>query len=292
MGPFAMKLNHFFLPPRLANLRLDSDSGGSGGSGNTDEEPVASLLSSLDGIRDQCNAMLAGLPPLEQYEAAQELSYGLRSLQSYGRQLASQAENLKSSIKATLAKMKERYDSSAQASARAALLATGEYVKKADHEAAINAALDSKAKELRTAFEAETVLKETISQRRAEIRAGLSDLPAEAAEKIVNAISAEILGADNYKESVEAIKGRIGKVREIGLDPAKAADFTAEVVALPLGEEGDKTAAARCEQVKQLIGAATTKAASATASSSASATACRQIPVGGGAACGAPLRVF
>jgi ElaB/YqjD/DUF883 family membrane-anchored ribosome-binding protein len=237
--------------------------------------------------------MLAGLPPLEQYEAAQELSYGLRSLQSYGKQLASQAENLKSSIQATLAKMKEKYSSSAQANAQAALLATGDYVKKSDHEAAINAALDTKTKELRSAFEAEAALKETVSKRRAEIRAGFSDLPAEAAEKISNAISAEVLGADNYKESVDAIKARIGKVREIGLDPAKAADFTAEVAALPLGEEGDKTVAARCEQVKQLIGAATTKAATATASSgAASATASRQIPVGGGGHSTAPLRVF
>ena len=58
------------------------------------KELFAAFLASVAKIKDQANAALAGLPPLEQHEASSEISYGIRSLQRYGAELATQAESL------------------------------------------------------------------------------------------------------------------------------------------------------------------------------------------------------
>jgi hypothetical protein len=259
----------------------DINSGTSGGTTidqRVDDEPITSLLASIDGLRDQCNTMLAGLPPLEQYENAQELSYGLRCLQSYGKNLANMAAEMKTRITAVKAKIMANAEAAAKANAEAALLATGGYVKKTDADAALSQAVTNKETEVRNAFAAEQQKQQRVTARRAELIEAKT-LPA----SVVNAISAEMIAAENYKEAVGMVAERVTKIRAIGLDPEKAAEFTAEMVNLPYTDDGKATFTKRVESVQKLMGATATgtATASATASKGGEAAATPQFPVGG-----------
>ena len=264
-----------------ADNALGGGAGGDGG-GNTVDDDVNSLMASIDDVYGKCNAMLAGLPPMEQYEAAQELSYGLRCLKSSGQALVDMTASLKTKISAIAAKVSAKVTAAAKANAESALLTGGLYVKKTDADAALTQAVSAKETEVRNGFAAERQKEVTVTARRAAL-IEKKVLPA----ALANAISAEILGADNFAETIETLKTkRFPLIKGAGLDPEKATDFTAEIFALPLTDDGNTQVAARCDSVKKLI-------AATAAIGNAPATASKEFPVGGGGdSSGKPVRIF
>lgn len=243
---------------------------------------IAELNSSIEEVRVRANAAIKDLPPLEQVEAANEVGWAIRMLASAGKDLATMCESIKIKVKDTLSKYTDSTAQAAAANAEQAILAGGEYIKKSDHEAALNLAVSNKETELRNAFQAERQRDELIKTRRSELL-GLKELP----ESAVSAISAEALAGEDYKDQYGKLKDRYNKLTVLGLDPVKGAGFVAEIMGYPLSEEGDGKVQARIQEITSLASALPASA------SAAGANASLQLPTGGNpGAKGAPLRCF
>lgn len=199
-------------------------------------------------LRDQINAMLAGLPPLEQFEAASELSYGLRSIQNSAANMLELAENLTDNMTNFAAKLK----ADAAASAETALIGKGEYVKKTDattaQDTAVNAAKEEVRNEVKTAAET----KEKVTAARAKL---VTDKVV--SQPVADALSDDFFKADGYDGRLTKLTARLSKLKDEKLD--KSDDFVSEMAALPLDDNGDKTFEARIKSVKSLVGASASR---------------------------------
>lgn len=204
------------------------------------KELLAAFLSAIQGIKDQANAMLRGLPPLEQFEASAEISYGIRALQRYGNELVQNADNLTSKMSEFATRAEEALANGALGKAEASLLekkdADGKpvYVKATDANAALTAALLAKEKEVRGAVTAEMETKTRIAERRTKLVTDKT-IPAVAAAKL----SDELLGAENCDASVAKVKDRIGRLGKLGLTEQNCEQLVSQAASLPLDEAGE-----------------------------------------------------
>ena len=211
------------------------------------KELFAAFLASIAKIKDQANAALAGLPPLEQHEASSEISYGIRSLQRYGAELATQAESLNGMVDKFNTDVLTRLTAEAALSAETALLATGDYVKKADAEAALSAAVDEANRGTRAAITAEQELIARIAAKRADLIASKT-LPAVTAEKL----SDTLLSAATADADISKIKDRCVALNQIGVTAEQAPAIFEELAGIPVSAEGDAAFASRLVTVTQL----------------------------------------
>ena len=209
-------------------------------------------------LRAQINAVLQGMPPLEQFEASAELSYGLRSLQNTAASLMEMAEGLGAQMTKYTAALK----TGAEAVAETALIAKGEYVKKTDAETAQTAAVAAKEAEVKASLQTAQTEQTEGEARRTKL----------VADKITTAVVAGALPIEFFK--VDGYEGRIVKLaaRLKKLTDAKlvAEPFVAEMVAIPLDDAGDKTFEARVTSVKSLISVTATRGSGGSAAASAS----------------------
>ncbi|GEM_PF-3004828 len=229
------------------------------------------LTQFVSGMRDQVNAMLKGLPPLEQFETSQELSYGLRSIQSYANQLIEFANNVTTKINDITSKAVALAESG-----EARIKDSGLYVLKADAEAAQNSALDKLKQDMKAEFQAERQREVAVSARRNELSKDAEVTKTIPAAAIAH-INAEVLAAEDYKNQLPKIKGRLDKISGAGVRVDVHNDFLAEMMALPLDEASEKVVDTRCESVKNLIAATASRG-----TGTASAAAQQPIPAGTG----------
>lgn len=192
------------------------------------------LQAFLDLIKDmkaQANATLKAMPPIEQFQASQELAWCFESLQRQGNSLVEFAENLSKQI----GEVANKITSTATAEAKTTLLASGELISKADHDAAVTAAANTRETEVRGAIASDAEKFKLLIVRRDKL---VSDkvLPAIAAERM----PVVQLEGDGYLANAELVKGRLAKLIPFGITPETAAEAVAEIASIPLGEDGEK----------------------------------------------------
>lgn len=209
-----------------------------------------SFLNTVKQLHDQVNSMLAGLPPLEQFEASSELSYGLRCLRNSALNFVEMAAALDGVVKQYAAKI----TSQAEAAAEAKLLEKGEYVKKTDSEAAVQAAGEKKEKEVKDALEAENTAKTKVVAARAKL---VEDKTC--TQAVADALPADFFKDEGYADRVTKLTARLKKLTD---EKLTADEFVAEMAALPLDEAGDKTFDARVKSVKSLVASSSSRAGS------------------------------
>lgn len=205
------------------------------------KELLANFLAFCAELKAKANAVLATLPPIEQFEANQELSYGIRSVQRYANELKETAENLEGKMNQFATKAEEAAAAAAAATAEATLLAKVDsngkplYIKAAESEGAVTAAVLAKETEVKTAMTAEFEKKNKISQRRIKL---VSDktLPAIAASNISDAV----LGADNADAGIEKVKERLARLKKLGLTEANCESLVGQAASLAVDEAGEK----------------------------------------------------
>lgn len=193
-------------------------------------DPLQQFLDFITQLKTQANATLKSLPPLEQFEASQELSYCFRSLTAQANNLIEFADNATKSLTLMVGKIKD----GASAEAKSGLIASGEFISKADHEAAVAAGKISKETEVRTAIEAESRTRQTVAERRQKLIAD-KVLPAIAAERL----SETVLAADDFAASAGKVAARLKKFADIGITAEKAPSVVGEVAALALDDAGE-----------------------------------------------------
>jgi len=226
----------------------------------------------IKALRDQVNAMRAGLPPLEQFETASDLSFGLRSLQNSAANLLDMAEGLADLV----TQYSQELTTTAEQSAEADLIAKGEYIKKTDSEAAVKAAAEAKEKEVKDALQAETKVKERVVAARAKL---VEDKVC--TEAVAARLPDDFFKEEGYTDRVAKITARLKVLADNKINHSE--EFVTEMAAIPLDAAGDQVFDNRVKAVKGLV------ATSASSRTETSARASLAMPAGDD---GAPALVF
>lgn len=211
------------------------------------EFTAETFSAAISQLRDQINGMLAGLPPLEQYEAASELSYGMRALRNSAANLVTLAGSLEESVKQYATKLTTQ----AEQTAEAKLLEKGEFVKKTDAQTATNTAVEAKEKEVRAAVENDKKEVARVTAARAKL---VTDKIC--SEPVANALSVEFFKQDGYGDRVAKLTARMKKLADNKLT---ADEFVQEMAALPMDDAGDQTFESRVKSVQSLVSQSATR---------------------------------
>jgi hypothetical protein len=206
---------------------------------NAEFDP-SSFADMVNQLRDQVNAMLAGLPPLEQFDASQELAYAFRCL----TQSAANFLEVSEAIKSSASRLAKSVQAKAEQEAEAKLLQAGEFVKKVDADAAATAAADKREQDVKGKLEAAATAKREGDARRQKL---IDDKVLSA--NVTAALPEEFFAADGYDARVAKLTARVKTLTEKTLN---AEEFMADVLALPTDENGDKTFEARVKSVESL----------------------------------------
>jgi hypothetical protein len=193
-------------------------------------------------LRAQVNAMLAGLPPLEQFESAQELAYAFRVLTTNAANML----ELMESMRASMDQISQKVKVDAEKGAEAKLLEGKEYIKKADADAAATAAADQREKDVRAGLEDEAKALREGETRRTKLVA--DKVLSETAAK---ALPADFFKADGYEGRVSKLTARMAKLKAAKVDHAEP--FVAEMLEVAFDEAGDKIVDRRIENVKSVV---------------------------------------
>ena len=200
------------------------------------------LAAAFAGFKAKINDHVAALPPVEQHEG--EVQFTLKAMKRF-------AADMIATLDSTEAKAKEyvdQFSAEIKASAETELVASGKYVLKTDADAAMTAAVQEKEKEMRDAFTAELATKEKIQGKRKQLVDG-KVLPAVMAEKLPDAV----LGSDTADAAIETVKGRVTKLKALGLAPEHADKLFSEVAEIALDADGETVFARRLESISQLM---------------------------------------
>lgn len=229
--PFSFSPNFGILPPLLAKM-ISTTSEISG-------EDLAIMFTEL---KAQVNALLSGLPPVEQFEAAPDLVYGLRTM----RNAAAQLLEIQDALGTTMQKYATQAQAKAAANAEAKLIEKGEYVKKTDAETARDTAVNAAKEEVRTEVKTAGEVKEKVAAARAKM---VTDKVA--TQSAVDALPEEFFKTEGFEDRVTKLKARLATLVSKKLD--KSEDFVAEMAALGFDEAGQKTFDARIKSVESLV---------------------------------------
>jgi len=203
--------------------------------------PLELLKQALAGLRTRANEALKGLPPLEQSESSSELAYGIRCMERVTRDLEGVmggVEEQLSAIESLRASEEERV----KAEIRSELLSSGEYIAKADSEAAVETAEQAKETALRGEFQREQETAKTIADRQSALR---EKLPT----GVVDKLPTEVLSSESFDTDRVKLEERFKKCSDLGI---KSEGFLAEVAGLALDAAGDAAFDARLEVVADL----------------------------------------
>jgi hypothetical protein len=226
------------LPPELARM-ISSNA----------EINLDELARMWANLRAEVNSMLQGLPPLEQFETAPELTYGLRTMRNALTQFLEMQEALSTAMQRYTAQATAK----AEAAAEAKLIGTGDYVKKTDAETAQQAAVANKEKEIKDGLEAEKTTKAAIATQRSQL---VTDKVC--TELVANALSDDFFKADGYADRVTKLKARLKTLADNKLD--KAEEFVKEMAGIGMDEAGDKTFDSRVNSIKSLVSSSASRA--------------------------------
>ena len=205
------------------------------------------FLQFLKDLRASINAQLKALPPLEQFEAASQLSWPLRQLQEYGESLTNQIGEIQSKVERFVSEQAERL----RAEVRSELASSGEFVLKADAETAASTARADGERAAREAIQAEIAETNTLRERRAKV---VTDgvIPAVLAERLGD----EIFRGEDFMDRVNKVGERAQKISKLGLAPEGVNAALAEMASIPVDESGDAVFEGRLATIQQIAASA------------------------------------
>lgn len=207
--------------------------------------------------KEKVNAAIKTLPPIEQNAAASEASFALRGINGCAQELMSSMTHFEERIKGVLAEASKGEGDLASKlkmmTAQAAekflqeKITAGEIVKKSDMEAAIEntrtQAVNAERESAKQAVEREQL----IGTRRTELVAEATKDGI--AKEVIGAVSAELLGGDDYKTKTGVVIKRIKDFSALGIT---SAEVLTDVVGIPVTQEGDTEFKRRLDLQKKI----------------------------------------
>jgi hypothetical protein len=217
---------------------------------------LAALAASLLELKNKANSALSGMQPLDQYAAAQEVTYAVKSLQ-YSEKVVTE---MIGQAEAILSKYDTEIETAAASRAEVLLtekLAAGEYLPKADVDAAVALSRKEGKDEAVTEFAAAKAAAEKVAARRTEIAAVTSP---EAAALIPD----EALTEESFAATKLEFKRRFDAVTEIGVTAAEKKDAFADFAcSMGFGEDSGKAFDSRISVIRDIAKPAATGTAAA-----------------------------
>jgi hypothetical protein len=202
-------------------------------------------------LKVHLTAMLSALPPVEQIDAKPELVAAHVSMKSSGNKFLELVAHARGAADFIVKTAEAR----AEKAAEEKLIATGNYIKKADSEAAVTAAKAQAEKDAKEVLEKDQAAKAAISTARAKLVTDKVVVQAAA-----DALPNEFFANDGFEDRKTKLSARIKKLGELLLD--KSEGFVVEMAALPYDEAGDKAFETRVANVKGLVGVSASRQSS------------------------------
>jgi hypothetical protein len=205
-------------------------------------EIIQKIQSLITSARASLNQTLTALPPIEQFEAASEITGILRTAKYSVDYMSESLQTFDAQMAQLQAKISEHVTGQVAdgvASGIQAQLAAGELVKKDDAEASLQAALQVRESSVRAEIK-------KIQDRRGELTAGEGAIPMEVAVLL----SDETLAADDFKVRASKAADRVKELTELGVSVPRV---LCESANLPLDEAGE---AAHSERMATFRGVA------------------------------------
>jgi len=192
---------------------------------------------------NKANAVLQGLPPIEQVEAASEAGFALRQARGAAQSVLACLADADAALNGIYAEAKSgKGDLASKINGLGAQLAQaavtakltgGEFFTKADFDAAVENARSQAITAERTKVAKDSAAATLIAGRRTEVIAsGLSAALLDAA----TGTNAELLTGDDYLAKAAIITTRIGKLNALGIVNE---DALKDFAAIGLNQEGD-----------------------------------------------------
>jgi hypothetical protein len=221
---------------------------------------LAALTLTIQELKTKANAALSGMLPLDQYNGSKEVSYALNTLTWVQKEV----EDMLKSVEDITVKYAPEVKAAAEAllpEMITARIAAGEFVAKADSEAAISAAELRGRQTAEAAFQLREQEAATIASRRLEI------VTAHGAE-VAASVSDEALKGEGFDDFKTELSRRVNSLGAIGVTAAtKKTAFADIACGIPFDETGKTAFDTRLESIKELVGPV--KPGTATAAASA-----------------------
>jgi len=207
---------------------------------------IAAFTLAIQQLKAKADAALEGMDPVDQYEGAREVSYAVNTL----KYCAKEVESMLTQI----ADLEAKYDPEVKAAAEAMLptliaekVAAGEYIAKADVEAAVAAARKDATEAAETAFQLREQEAATIATRRKEIET------AHGAE-VAASVSDDALKGEGFDALKTELGRRVTALTEIGVTAAANKDaFSKVACGHAFDENGGKSFDENLELIKGLV---------------------------------------
>lgn len=205
------------------------------------KELLALIDTSLKEIHTRANTALSGMPPIEQFQGAQEFVCLMNTMKWVVEDVTAVMNRLGNLDEKFTAAMKSAEDSKI-----AAALEAGEVVKKVDSEAAVAAAELRVRGEVEGEFQVAAQLRDTIATRRNEITT------AHGAE-VAAALPDEALGGEGFDALKTEVGRRVEKLTGIGVTAASRKDtFTELLIETPFDADGGALFDKRVDRIADL----------------------------------------
>jgi hypothetical protein len=208
------------------------------------QELLAALKQQMTDLREKANLSLSKVGPLEQQEVGREILWALNDLK-YSTDVVEKMIESVAAIETKLPGIAEEVVSAALADK----ITAGELVKKVDVDTQLIAAELKGKNEAETAAAQAAASLKLVTDRRAE-------LTKEHGAEAVDAITTELLGAENFDEVIKPeFTRRASVLAEIGIKPAeKTQAFVALALSPSFDEAGIADFDARVESIKSVTG--------------------------------------
>jgi hypothetical protein len=219
---------------------------------------LAAFTLAIKELKTKANSALEGMGPVDQYEGAREVSYAINTL----KYAAKEVESMLNQVAEIEAKLEPEITAAAEArlpEMLAAKVAAGEYIAKADVEAAVAAART----EATTAAEAAFTLRE---QEAATIAARRKEIETAHGADVAASVTDESLKGDAFDALKTELGRRVAALSEIGVTATANKDAFAKIACgHSFDEDGGKSFDENLALVKGLVPKGAAQAAASTA---------------------------
>lgn len=221
---------------------------------------IAAFTIAIKELKSKADSALSGMGPVDQYEGAREVSYAINTLQWTAKEVTNMLQQV--------VDLEAKFDPEVEAAVAAKLpeflaakVAAGEYIAKADVEAAVAAAKQEATTAAEAAFQLREQEAATVAARRKEIETAHGSEVAAALSD--DSLKGEVAVFDSLKTELAR---RVTALTEIGVTAAaNKSAFDKIACGHAFDEDGGKAFDSNVELVKGLVpkGAAQVAASSA-----------------------------
>lgn len=191
---------------------------------------ISDLLENLSTLVGRISGIVTSLPDANSLDKDSPVAVQSRNLEANARELENVANDVKKFGQELSAAQAAEPSEEQLEALKAKLVAAGDLLSKTDHEAALQTAVAAKETELNAGFAEQQTLATQVENNRAKLGEKVTNA------KVLAAIPAAVLSADNFEVNSAKIIDRFAKLEQMGI---KADGALSEVASMAVDADGD-----------------------------------------------------